>query len=79
MAVAIGRTAEVQRRVNRAAAPIEGIALCDEVAGSVERLQVAIASRSWQDVFAESGLLGRRALAYRQEFYRLAGALESER
>ena len=74
------RRGESQRVVIRLddalAGPLEGIAFSDEVAAVIQRLQMAVSSRSWIGVHNETQRLGHRTLAFRQECRRLAGSIE---
>lgn len=74
------RRGESQRVVARLddvlAGPLEGIAFADEVAASVERLQMAVRNGSLIAAHHETQRLGGRALAFRHEFRRLAASLE---
>lgn len=64
------------RKADALAAPLEGIALVDEILASVERLQMAVTSRSWTATFGEITRLGRLAIVYRAEFRRLAARID---
>lgn len=74
------RRGESQRVVIRLddalAGSLEGIAYADEVAASVQRLQMAVSSRSWVAIHNESQRLGNRTLRFRQECRRIAGQIE---
>lgn len=74
------RRGESQRVVIRLddalAGPLEGIAFADEVAATVQRLDMAIANRSWNAVFREMQRLGNRTVRFRDECRRLAGTIE---
>ena len=69
-----GRPARVTLRATTAlAAPMEGIALTDEVLASCDRITMAAAAGSRMAVVSEAGRLHTVATAARVEFRRLAG------
>ena len=63
--------------VTAALAPcIEGVAFAQDVVAAVERIVMAAAAGSRMGTVNEAQRLGHQAMAARQEFRRLAGAIE---
>jgi hypothetical protein len=64
------------RRTDALAAPLEGIALADDVIAACERMALAITTDAPMAALHEAGRLSCRAGAARTELRRLAGAID---
>lgn len=72
-----GHRTRIALDLNDALAPcLEGASLCDDIDAAVARILAAAGAGSRQAVVNEAGRLGYRAAQFREEFARMAGAIE---